>query len=276
MGRQAPLRGSSSTYDDAGHTYPTFDLWLGDAVAMQHGEPTLAPVSFGDGKTLVPEDGVELLDQRPSPQMPENFAPPGDRTAVAMVRWQGERWFVLARQLPESPPQYLPTAASVVGTVPRPAPDRPRQAVRRLATAAPRSGLDGHHPAARGGLPVEERSALIDALQELPVMQRKVVVLRHWRGLSVEETAFELGISAGTVKVTPHAASRGSSSFSLTADVPWSRRVGDRWYGHRLRWDAGVTGIRHGGGGQRHHPTQEGRQGNTGQRDRCERTPQWA
>lgn len=40
------------------------------------------------------------------------------------------------------------------------------------------SGLDGHHPAARGGLPVEERSALIDALQELPVMQRKVVVLR--------------------------------------------------------------------------------------------------
>ncbi len=82
---------------------------------MQHGEPTLALVSFGDGKTLVPEDGVELLDQRPSPQMPENFAPPGDRMAVAMVRWQGERWFVLARQLPGSPPQYLPTAASVVG-----------------------------------------------------------------------------------------------------------------------------------------------------------------
>lgn len=62
------------------------------------------------------------------------------------------------------------------------------------------SGLPGHHPAARGGLPVEERSALIDALQELPAMQRKVVVLRHWLGLSVAETACELGISAGTVK----------------------------------------------------------------------------
>jgi RNA polymerase sigma-70 factor (sigma-E family) len=63
-----------------------------------------------------------------------------------------------------------------------------------------RSGLDGHDPVARPGLPTEERSALFDALQELPIMQRKVVVLRHWLGLSVEETARELGIRTGTVK----------------------------------------------------------------------------
>ena len=50
------------------------------------------------------------------------------------------------------------------------------------------------------GLPVEERSALFEALQALPVMQRKTVVLRHWLGLSVEETAAELGIATGTVK----------------------------------------------------------------------------
>ena len=31
-------------------------------------------------------------------------------------------------------------------------------------------------------------------------MQRKVVVLRHWLGLSVSETASELRISQGTVK----------------------------------------------------------------------------
>jgi RNA polymerase sigma-70 factor (sigma-E family) len=62
------------------------------------------------------------------------------------------------------------------------------------------SGLDGHDQVARTGLPVEDRSALFDALQALPVMQRKVVVLRHWLGLSVEETAHELGISTGTVK----------------------------------------------------------------------------
>ena len=63
-----------------------------------------------------------------------------------------------------------------------------------------RSGLDGHDPVARTELPTEERSALFEALQELPVMQRKVIVLRHWLGLSVEETARELGIASGTVK----------------------------------------------------------------------------
>jgi len=47
---------------------------------------------------------------------------------------------------------------------------------------------------------VEERSALVDALARLPEMQRKVVVLRHWLGLSVAEAADELGIAEGTVK----------------------------------------------------------------------------
>ena len=53
-------------------------------------------------------------------------------------------------------------------------------------------------PASR--LPVEDRDALFVALQALPAMQRKVVVLRHWLGLSVAETAAELGIGEGTVK----------------------------------------------------------------------------
>ena len=47
---------------------------------------------------------------------------------------------------------------------------------------------------------LEERSELFDALQSLPTQQRKVVVLRHWLGLSVRETAAELGITEGTVK----------------------------------------------------------------------------
>jgi len=63
-----------------------------------------------------------------------------------------------------------------------------------------RPGLEGHDRPARVELPVEERSALFEALQALPEMQRKTVVLRHWLGLSVEETAAELGISTGTVK----------------------------------------------------------------------------
>jgi RNA polymerase sigma-70 factor (sigma-E family) len=63
-----------------------------------------------------------------------------------------------------------------------------------------RPGLEGHDRPAREALPVEERSALFAALQSLPVMQRKTVVLRHWLGLSVAETAEELRISEGTVK----------------------------------------------------------------------------
>ena len=63
-----------------------------------------------------------------------------------------------------------------------------------------RPGLEGWDQAARTELPYEERSALFEALQALPISQRRVVVLRHWLGLSVEETAAELGISTGTVK----------------------------------------------------------------------------
>ena len=63
-----------------------------------------------------------------------------------------------------------------------------------------RPGLDVHDEAAPHGLPLEEKSAMFDALQALPVMQRKTVLLRHWLGLSIEEAAYELGISTGTVK----------------------------------------------------------------------------
>lgn len=63
-----------------------------------------------------------------------------------------------------------------------------------------RPGLDGHEEPTREGLPFAERSAMFDALQALPTMQRKSVLLRHWLGLSVQETAHELGISQGTVK----------------------------------------------------------------------------
>jgi RNA polymerase sigma-70 factor (sigma-E family) len=41
---------------------------------------------------------------------------------------------------------------------------------------------------------------LFRALRRLPPMQRRTVVLRHWLGLSIEETADELSITAGTVK----------------------------------------------------------------------------
>lgn len=56
------------------------------------------------------------------------------------------------------------------------------------------------HPGSDETARSEDRDDLVAALQQLPEMQRKVVVLRHWLGLSVHETADELGIGEGTVK----------------------------------------------------------------------------
>ena len=60
---------------------------------------------------------------------------------------------------------------------------------------------------------------LFDALQTLPPMQRRTVVLRHWLGLSIEETAAELGISTGTVK-SPHASRAVAALRGLLAEQP--------------------------------------------------------
>ncbi len=70
----------------------------------------------------------------------------------------------------------------------------------RRASSREVVGVDGRDRATPEGLAPEERSALFEALQQLPEMQRKVVVLRHWLDLSVAETAAELGIGEGTVK----------------------------------------------------------------------------
>lgn len=51
-----------------------------------------------------------------------------------------------------------------------------------------------------------EHDDLWVALRGLPPGQRRVVVLRHWWGLSVEETAADLGIRPGTVKSQTSAA----------------------------------------------------------------------
>jgi RNA polymerase sigma-70 factor (sigma-E family) len=61
-------------------------------------------------------------------------------------------------------------------------------------------GLSGFDHPTRPGLDPGDRHDLITALMQLPEMQRRTVVLRHWLGLSVAETAGDLNISEGTVK----------------------------------------------------------------------------
>lgn len=73
--------------------------------------------------------------------------------------------------------------------------DESRRPWRREASAG-----DDLPERSEGAPAVEEHDALWAALRALPPGQRRVVVLRHWWGLSVEETAADLGISAGTVK----------------------------------------------------------------------------
>ena len=68
-----------------------------------------------------------------------------------------------------------------------------RRTRRRLAAAA-RLRLQPDHPATLGGL------AVIEALQALPLAQRKVVVLHHLLDFPIDRVAAELGVPAGTVK----------------------------------------------------------------------------
>jgi DNA-directed RNA polymerase specialized sigma24 family protein len=53
----------------------------------------------------------------------------------------------------------------------------------------------------RRSTPSEDgRSPLFAALQALPAKQRKAVLLQHWLGLSVEETAEDLGTTPASVR----------------------------------------------------------------------------
>lgn len=72
---------------------------------------------------------------------------------------------------------------------------------RRARSSREVVGLGEHDRAdADRGLTPEDSDALWTAIAALPPGQRRVVVLRHYWGLSVEETAKDLGISPGTVK----------------------------------------------------------------------------
>ena len=75
--------------------------------------------------------------------------------------------------------------------------------IRRPWRRREQPGLDGHDDTAPQR-DLDARCDLFAALQSLPEMQRTVVVLRYWLGLSVIETATDLRISQGTVKSHAH------------------------------------------------------------------------
>ena len=71
------------------------------------GEPRDDLVRFGSGESLVAQDGVSILEQRPSPDVGDSFATAADTSAVAVVVADGKRWYVLARHLSGSPAEYI-------------------------------------------------------------------------------------------------------------------------------------------------------------------------
>ena len=95
--------------------------------------------------------------------------------------------------------------------------DRGRPWLRRRAQVA--DGRLEREPG-RAPLPVEDRADLLAAVRRLPAMQRRTVVLRHWLGLTVQETAEELGIREGTVK--SHSA-RGLAALRAALSEPADR-----------------------------------------------------
>ncbi|PSL02140.1 RNA polymerase sigma-70 factor (sigma-E family) [Haloactinopolyspora alba] len=87
-----------------------------------------------------------------------------------------------------------------------------------------RVGLDGVDQAAPEALSLEDNDALLAALKTLPHRQRATVVLRYWCGLSVEETAEDLGCSTGTVKSQTARAMSALRAALSPEDVTSERR----------------------------------------------------
>jgi RNA polymerase sigma-70 factor (sigma-E family) len=82
-----------------------------------------------------------------------------------------------------------------------------------------RSSLDGVEEPAAPAPDYEDQAALMHALRQLPARQRQTVVLRYFSGLSVEETAADLGCSTGTVKSqTSHALRKLDALLSPSFD----------------------------------------------------------
>jgi RNA polymerase sigma-70 factor (sigma-E family) len=81
---------------------------------------------------------------------------------------------------------------------------------------------------APAGVAPEDADALWAALKDLGPKQRRVVVLRHYWGLSVEETAADLGVSPGTVKSQTSAALEKLRTALLTATTHSTSQRGGR------------------------------------------------
>lgn len=89
--------GSAASWSlDTDSGWLTFDQWLADQVAVQTGSPGVRLVRLAADGTVSATSpaAVEVLDQRADPDLP-GYGTGHGPSAVALLEWQGERWFVL-------------------------------------------------------------------------------------------------------------------------------------------------------------------------------------
>ena len=86
----------------------------GQDVTDWPGVPRDDLVAFDDGEDLVALPGVTIVEQRPSPAVGDSFARQADTSAVAVVEVDGERWYVLARDV-DGPAEYIAVPRSEGG-----------------------------------------------------------------------------------------------------------------------------------------------------------------
>jgi hypothetical protein len=89
--------------DEADSGWATFEQWLADSVALQDGSPAnpaagIRLVTLDDSGAVVPDQpGVVVLEQQGAPDLPRyGTDAKGAASAVALLEWEGLRWFVLA------------------------------------------------------------------------------------------------------------------------------------------------------------------------------------
>lgn len=87
---------------DTDSGWATFDQWLADQVAVQTGSPGVRLVRLADdGTVTATAPSVEVLAQRADPDLARYGTDEARPSAVAILDWAGERWFVLAVGLPD-------------------------------------------------------------------------------------------------------------------------------------------------------------------------------